>query len=439
MSAADLLSEVSKKIGSVRQRRREDVSALLRDVHFKVTSLHAAQQRFARQLAPDFRLFDFLRTDEYGLSRCLTALLDTRCDRSEGWGYHGQAELYLELFLSALWGEDTPRPAWLNASQLKCVQMEKVLDAQRRLDIYVEFEQGAIGIENKPWAGDQWKQLTDYANWLSRASPEGNFMLVFLSNRDPSEDSISEGARAKLEEDSRYARLDYSQVIDWLQAGAEKTQSLTVRLFIEQLILFVRLSINQELDMDELNEVSKTIVDSDQNIEAAFHVQRALGSAKDVLIKSLHDELQQFANSKQISLVFDLKQLLRGERFAGFSFYLFCGQDKRKALRFEFNEPDLKDFWWGIIAHQEDGVSEATREEIRMIMEAAFFPAEEPDPTSPWWLNGDDPRLMLYQSWSKDPKPWIGIKTGEIRDRIIAIVVKVQEAFSDPQKQKLLM
>lgn len=62
------------------------VETLLLQVSTAINTLRNAQKRFAPHLAPDFRLFDFLRTDEYGVSRCLALLLDPCGAHGQGFG-----------------------------------------------------------------------------------------------------------------------------------------------------------------------------------------------------------------------------------------------------------------------------------------------------------------------------------------------------------------
>ena len=70
----------------------QPIISLLEEVRFKTTTLKEARNRFADRLAPEFSLFDYLRTDEMGLSRCIASLLDPM-------EKHGQKEIFLEAFL----------------------------------------------------------------------------------------------------------------------------------------------------------------------------------------------------------------------------------------------------------------------------------------------------------------------------------------------------
>lgn len=153
---------------------QEQIDLLLKEVIFKTATLKEARERFADRLAPDFSIFDYLRTDEMGLSRCIASLLDSK-------GKHGQKEIFLESFLEKInWSGDT---------KIHSVSLEKQANGQRRIDIYLQFQNGdIIGIENKPWAGLQKNQLSDYASFIDREAGDKKWSLIYLSNNEPSDD-----------------------------------------------------------------------------------------------------------------------------------------------------------------------------------------------------------------------------------------------------------
>ena len=52
------------------------VQSLINGVSQKINALETAQALYSRQLSPDFSTFEYISTDELGLSRILAALLD---------------------------------------------------------------------------------------------------------------------------------------------------------------------------------------------------------------------------------------------------------------------------------------------------------------------------------------------------------------------------
>lgn len=73
----------------------QQIEQLLSEVRFKIGTLREARNRFADQLVPEFRIFDYLRTDEMGLSRCIANLLNPK-------GEHGQGSIILDAFLNKI-------------------------------------------------------------------------------------------------------------------------------------------------------------------------------------------------------------------------------------------------------------------------------------------------------------------------------------------------
>ena len=62
MNVAILLKQVSELTTAEKLARQQQTEYLLQSVFFRISTLREAKQRFAHQLALDFRLFDFLRT-----------------------------------------------------------------------------------------------------------------------------------------------------------------------------------------------------------------------------------------------------------------------------------------------------------------------------------------------------------------------------------------
>ncbi len=207
--------------------QQQQITSLLDKVAFKTEALKEARERFADRLAPDFSIFDYLRTDEMGLSRCIASLLDSP-------GKHGQKEVFLEAFLEKI--------NWSGNTKIRSVRLEKQANGQRRIDIYLQFQNGEIiGIENKPWAGDQENQLSDYASFIEREAGGKKWLLVYLSNNEPSEyGGIGKEKQKQLKDEGKFVQLDYTSIIEWLEDCACKSKALIVRLFIEELAKFIR-------------------------------------------------------------------------------------------------------------------------------------------------------------------------------------------------------
>ena len=134
--------------------------------------LLAAQRAGAEMYgSPRLNPFDILVLNEDSLSRIIADLFDPR-------GKHGQGSLFLDaLCLIA------NLPA-AGLGDIVRVKREVVTDQGRRIDLVVETPQAVIGIENKPWATQQPRQLSDYIESIRAQAGHRPHALVFISDQE---------------------------------------------------------------------------------------------------------------------------------------------------------------------------------------------------------------------------------------------------------------
>lgn len=393
---------------------------LLDNVAFKIATVRKAKDRFADQLAPEFRIFDYLRTDEMGLSRCIASLLDPK-------GTHGQRSVFLDAFLENIFPEV---PSWAKQGENCQVTTEKQANAQRRIDVYLKFPNGVIGIENKPWAGDQDQQLTDYADYLKR--DDKNWLLLFLSNRDPSERSIDSSKLEELEKGGQFVQRNYGEIIEWLGVCACKSKALVVRIFIEELAKFIRMNINGELDMSEEKEIQQTLLESPQNIESAFHVLQTLPSVKKELLERFRKDLKGELASQDFLLVWDPDMEKNWKCYIGFGVKIF--EKQGNYLRFEFQSSELNRLIWGIRRENELPVGDPIGSKISDMMKKRFGLQK----SSRWWAwysdALDDVLDADMQNWGISPRPWTMIMdkgNDGLAKKISKLAKEVHDIFAE--------
>ena len=156
------------------------------------------------QLARRFNALDYLRTDELGLSRIVADLLNPE-------GHHGQGATFLKLLLDGLQYSDASEHLGANVK----VEVEKTIEDDRRLDIYVQFGDHCLAIENKPYAGDQQNQIKDYLGWL-KAKRFKRSVLIYLSpqGEPPSPESVElTHLEAELDEVHSFTIMPYYEVV----------------------------------------------------------------------------------------------------------------------------------------------------------------------------------------------------------------------------------
>ncbi len=405
---------------------QEQIDLLLKEVTFKTATLKEARERFADRLAPDFSIFDYLRADEMGLSRCIASLLDPT-------EKHGQKAVFLELFLEKI--------HWKGDTKIYSVSLERQANGQRRIDIYLQFQNGdIIGIENKPWAGDQENQLSDYASFMEKEARGKKWLLVYLSNNEPSEyGGIGKEKKKQLENEKKFAQLDYASIIEWLEDCACKSKALIVRLFIEELAKFIRININGELEMSEENEIKSLILASPQNVESAFHVSLVMRSVKEALLKEFHDGLKNKVEAKGFDLVWD--DAMYRDWTANSGFGIKFSENQNLYLRFEFYGTGLSKLSWGI-RRESDSIekNDIIWNRVNEVMSAQFSSGSKPEVWWPWWswIANNTEFGDVYRNWSSSAIPWILINKGELAEKFVDLANRVHRVFEKHESLKLL-
>lgn len=407
---------------------QEKINLLLKEVTFKVATLNEARERFADRLAPGFSIFDYLRTDEIGLSRCIADLLNPK-------GKHGQKEVFLEAFLKL------KEIKWSGKAKIKSVGLEEQTNYQRRIDISLKFESGEIiGIENKPWAGDQENQLSDYASFIEKEAAGNDWRLIYLSNNEPSDHS---GAKKevikKAVSEEKFVRLNYSTIVEWLEDCACKSKALIVRLFIEELAKFIRMSVNGELEMSEENEIRNLILSLPQNIGSAFHISIALRSVKEKLLQEFHDDLEKELKTKGFELIWDDDMSTSWKSCSGFNVKFNKDKEQNFLLRFEFCSPGLRALDWGIMREgnfiKKD---DAIWNKINEVMSDQFGSGGKNE-CWPWWSQINKKEFDdAYRNWDASEVPWISMKEKKLAGKFVDLAIRVHDTFVKHPNLELL-
>ena len=147
----------------------------------RLETARTLERELDTQLARRFNVFDYLRTDELGLSRVIADLLDPN-------GKHGQGNTFLRLLLDRLECSDASKD--LDHANVE-VEVEKAIKDNRRFDICVRIGEHCLAIENKPYAGDQPNQIKDYLGWLKdRRFKTSRLIYLPPQGEPPSPESV---------------------------------------------------------------------------------------------------------------------------------------------------------------------------------------------------------------------------------------------------------
>ena len=318
------------------------VQTLLDEVSQKINALETTQALYSRQLSPDFNTFDYINTNELGLSRILAALLDPK-------GSHAQQATFLKLFVEHCLPTIYAEPNWQsfieNTDKTK-VFLEHVTvksGTQRRMDIYLSYQVGdecyGICIENKPYAVDQFEQMKDYAIELENKCHKA-WHLVYLNehNDSPSEYSVAPEILKGWKKENQYSHLRFSDLIGWLKACQVECQNHSVSEFIAQLIKFIQKQFMGIEDMSKDNAVLDIIKKDSMTIVASIQVSNTVERMKKELIAKLKTDL--LAKFQNTDYKLDISYFGEGKRYERISFII---NDYHKAqVCFEFDNANFE-------------------------------------------------------------------------------------------------
>jgi hypothetical protein len=186
-------------------------------------------EQVAAKEAPDFRTLSLLSPDENGLSDIIAELLDPRAS-------HGQGEAFLILFLSRC-GSVGKLPRG-SVTVHRESRTDHIQNRLRRIDLLINGGTWGIGIENKPWAGEQKDQLRDYAEHLQRRFE--NFLLIRLTGRDVDATSMDPVRREQLSVQGKFASWRYAtELVAWVNECRQCCQAPRVTAFLDEFSRYI--------------------------------------------------------------------------------------------------------------------------------------------------------------------------------------------------------
>lgn len=361
----------------------------------EVTNL--AKSRYQAELAPDFSLMDWLKNDELALSRYLRFLLSPN-------ETHGQSALFLKGFLTLIEKCGHDSPIVIGGSHHKArVDYEVTIENGRKIDLLLTSSEGAIAIENKPWAADQENQLRDYALWLNKR--ERPWKLIYLCNHEPGEWTLPNNTQESLKQN--ILTISWHEVVEWLSTCLLHVRAGAVRIFVESLIKYINQSINGEFIMDNSHELSEIIRKDSRSIESAFMIFNQINEVCSDLLKELITDL----NKRFINFPFTIEMPDVDSANRWTSFYIPLSSDGIYSLHWEFDKKNYNGLYFGISGIAQD--EEKTTKIGAAISD--IFPHMQGKPSNAWsWWSWDlDPqgKNRIPQNWGNDGAVWA--KLGE--------------------------
>ena len=235
-----------------------------------------------------FNPFQFMRTDEMGLSKILAFLLDPK-------EAHGQGDLFLNSFLKFI-----NKHQFLAYEKVN-IYLEKPTNRNRRHDIFIEGlldnkRVWAISIENKlQGAVDQKGQMNDYAEDLKNYTSESYFLIylpVFSDN--PSKESISEEHWSELITNKKAMILSASMIMQWLD------NTVIIAPAVKQFCNDFKKFLSEDImrNTQDTNDLVTYLLDDEQALDSALKIidttnilYEELG---DILVEQLSEKFERY-------------------------------------------------------------------------------------------------------------------------------------------------
>ena len=351
-----------------------------------------------------FNPFQFLRTDEMGLSKILAFLLDPT-------ETHGQGDLFLNSFLKFIGKHQFLAYKKVNIYREKTTK--ETTKENRRHDIFIEGLLDnkiawVISIENKlQGAVDREDQMNDYAIDLKNYVSESYFLIylpVFSNN--PPEISISEKDWAKLMTKKKAMVLSASMIIQWLD------NTIIIAPAVKQFCNDFKKFLSEDImgNTQNSNELVEYLVNNDKVLFSALTVLEAEKSLYEKLIKMLIEQLKIrcFRYTELINYGFEFGE---NGTFNNKEYELYLG-DEEFGVSICFATKEARDPYYGVYAHGDKLFDGMTKIFHDFIIQNNFDEPEGYYPVSKWFEDE-------YEVW--DATVLSKIPSGELANYIFEL------------------
>ena len=245
-----------------------------------------------------FNPFQFLQTDEMGLSKILAFLLDPT-------ETHGQGDLFLNSFLKFIGKHQFLAYQKVNIYLEKITKEEndeitneitnETTNKNGRHDIFIEGildnkTSWVISIENKlQGAIDQPKQMHTYDKDLKNYVSDSYFLIYLpIFSNNPPEKSISEDKWAKLMSDKKAMVLSASMLIKWLD------NTLIIAPAVKQFCNDFKKFLSEDImgNTQDSNELIECLINNDKALFSALTVLETRDTLYEKLMAMLVEQLK---------------------------------------------------------------------------------------------------------------------------------------------------
>lgn len=390
----------------------QEIKNLLNIVSNEIQLINTSKRLYAKQLAPNFSIFNYIATNETNLSYILADLLNPK-------GSHQQNDLFLKNFIKICllnlqykeWNKFLDN---LTNVSVKTEVITSANQSYRKMDIYLtDGENYGICIENKPYAKDQKDQLSDYYQELSKKHSYQH--LVYLSQNLPSEYSVKSKNLEQWQINNEFSYVSYDDLVYWLNACKAECQNTSVLEFINQFIKFIQKKFMKISDMSEQNAIVDVMLKNNESIISAIKISNQIPMLQRRLIEKLNKQLTEKINQNSNYQLYENKPVsLNEKRFSGF---YIKAKDYNLYIAFEFQRDNYKDLVIGYKSldkylRKGNCIYDKIAKEI-----IKSLPNKNKIKTTPSWFGKY--YWVFCKNWQSTPDIWAKINDGSLANLIM--------------------
>lgn len=379
--------------------------------------------------ASDFNAFEHFAPDENRLSFIIAQLINPL-------GSHAQGSLFLDAFLNLApelpqdSGEKTTNPGetpWARPKgAVTGVSLESrtqnIAASHRRLDVRVDFSDGVVAIENKPWAGEQDQQVGDYLDELETcrrqfgAASAAVCCLYYLTadGAQPASCRDRQQRDAALE-NGLLRPISYAQLAQAWEAAAapDRCRSPRVSSFVKEFVAYVNRNLGGRVQQQDETLIAHATQDA-LSVRTALRTAYAESAIKQRLAARFMGQLEtRFAAGPLPAQGWKL-------RFVhGLDGQIQCGAwiarhaDAPCRLRYIFDINGYGSLAFGVERSSRNSACPDIRDwaVLRNPALTGGQTVRSNDKEWPWWINLPEP----YFDWRRSVEPWEEIASAEAR------------------------
>ncbi|MBS1641071.1 MAG: PD-(D/E)XK nuclease family protein [Bacteroidetes bacterium] len=196
-----------------------------------------------------------------------------------------------------------------------------------RIDIIIKDNKGnGVIIENKIYAGDQYKQLERYNDYARKKYKKWKLLYLTLDGKL---------ANTSLENGNDYTCISYkNDITEWLEKCKKEAASFPLlRETIAQYLVLIKNLTNQSINKKMENEIVEYIIANGNNVKGSFEITNSLEKIKQALLRKFAKQLEDKIIKYNPEIIVEVSSQI-GKQYNGVTFKL--PQKQNEFILFSF-------------------------------------------------------------------------------------------------------